>query len=102
MNDRYDPPYMDDEEQELMESLDQTDVDRLDRPSDERVRKLRQTARQHMNRASANMNIRVTEEELRLIKERANQEGLKYQALVKSVLHKYVTGQLVESSRGSA
>lgn len=29
----------------------------------------------------------------------AAREGLKYQSLVKSVLHKYVTGQLVEHDR---
>jgi len=47
------------------------------------------------------VNIRISAEELRLIKERANREDLRYQTLVKSVLHKYVTGQLVESRHGS-
>ena len=42
------------------------------------------------------MNIRISTAELGRIKARAAREGLKYQALVKSVLHKYVTGQLVE------
>ena len=102
MSDRYDSPYIDDEEREFMESRDQAHVERLERPTEERVQQLRQAARDHMDRASANMNIRVSEEELRLIKERAHREGLKYQTLVKSVLHKYVTGQLVEPKRGSA
>jgi predicted DNA binding CopG/RHH family protein len=102
MSDRYDPPYVDDEEQDIMESLEDVDVDRTDRPSNERVQELRKAAREHLNRASANMNIRISPEELELIKQRADREGLKYQALVKSVLHKYLTGQLVESRRGSA
>ena len=96
MIDRYDPPYLDDEERELIESLEQVDVERLERPSRERAHQLRHAAHEHLNRASAKMNI------LQLIKERADREGLKYQALVKSVLHKYITGQLVESTRGSA
>ena len=31
--------------------------------------------------------------------ERAAREGLKYQTFIKSILHKYVTGQLVESDK---
>jgi predicted DNA binding CopG/RHH family protein len=42
------------------------------------------------------MNIRIDPYELEKIKERAAREGLRYQTFVKSVLHKYITGQLVE------
>lgn len=102
MSDRYNPPYIDEEERELIESLDDVDVSRLERPAERRVRELQDAARQHMNRASTKMNIRISPADLQLIKDRADREGLKYQALVKSVLHKYVTGQLVESKSGSA
>ena len=101
MSDRYNPPYIDDEEQALIESLESVDVEQLDPPSGERTHQLRRAAHEHMNRASAKMNIRISPEELQLIKERADREGLRYQALVKSVLHKYITGQLEESKRGS-
>ncbi len=101
MNDRYDPPYIDDEEREMIDSLKELDVEHLECPSGERVHRMREAARDHMSRASATMNIRISPEELQLIKERANREGLKYQALVKSVLHKYITGQLIESKRDS-
>ena len=57
MSDRYDPPYVDDEEREIMESLDHLDIERIGRPSKERVHQLRQAAREHMNRASAKMNM---------------------------------------------
>jgi len=40
------------------------------------------------------MNIRIDPFELEKIKEKARTEGLKYQTFVKSVLHKYITGQL--------
>jgi predicted DNA binding CopG/RHH family protein len=46
------------------------------------------------------MNIRIDPLELDEIKKRAAVEGLKYQSLVKSVLHKYVTGQLIERKAG--
>jgi predicted DNA binding CopG/RHH family protein len=42
------------------------------------------------------MNIRIDPFELEQIKERAQEEGLKYSTLVKSVMHKYITGRLVE------
>ena len=45
------------------------------------------------------MNIRIASSELAQIKAKAEIEGLKYQTLVKSVLHKYVTGQLVEKAK---
>ena len=102
MPDRYNPPYIDDEEREPIESLDDVAVEILDRPSSERIRQLQQAAHEHINRASAKMNIRIAPEDLQLIKDRADEEGLKYQTLVKSILHKYVTGQLVESRRGPA
>lgn len=45
------------------------------------------------------MNIRIDSQELELIKLKAKQEGLKYQTFVKSILHKYITGQLVEKEK---
>jgi predicted DNA binding CopG/RHH family protein len=44
------------------------------------------------------MNIRISSSELNKIKQRAEIEGLKYQTFVKSVLHKYITGQLTDKS----
>lgn len=41
-----------------------------------------------------NINIRVSEETLNKIKIRANHEGLPYQTLIGSILHKYVNGTL--------
>lgn len=42
------------------------------------------------------MSIRVDPLELIMIKEKANTQGLKYQTLVKSIIHKYLIGELVE------
>ena len=42
------------------------------------------------------VNIRMTEHELSLVKSTAEQEGIPYQTLMSSILHKYLTGQLVE------
>ncbi|MDR1453108.1 MAG: antitoxin [Candidatus Margulisbacteria bacterium] len=43
------------------------------------------------------MNIRVTQSDLAGIKLRAVEEGLPYQTLISSIIHKYLTGRLVDS-----
>jgi predicted DNA binding CopG/RHH family protein len=45
------------------------------------------------------VNIRLSSGDLRDIQVRALQEGIPYQTLIASVLHKYVTGRLVERDR---
>ena len=45
---------------------------------------------------SERMNVRISSADLKALKARAIEEGLPYQSLVTSVLHKYVTGQLEE------
>jgi len=42
------------------------------------------------------VNIRLSSSDLRDIRVKALQEGLPYQTLIASVLHKYVSGQLAE------
>jgi predicted DNA binding CopG/RHH family protein len=42
------------------------------------------------------VNIRLSSNDLREIQARALAEGLPYQTLIASVLHKYVTGRLIE------
>ena len=42
------------------------------------------------------INIRLTSEDLDALRTRALQEGIPYQTLITSVLHKYVTGRLLD------
>lgn len=44
------------------------------------------------------VNIRMSEKDLELLQERALIEGLPYQTLMSSVLHKYVTNRLSEKN----
>lgn len=43
------------------------------------------------------VNIRISSRDLEEIQAKAAQEGLAYQSLMSSVLHKYVTGRLVDA-----
>ena len=42
------------------------------------------------------INIRISERDLKALQKRALVEGMPYQTLVASILHKYVEGRLVE------
>jgi len=91
--------YIDNDERELVESIEATPTDEYASVSEETKQKLREAAHDYIQSHQTRMNIRISTTDLERIKERAAREGLKYQSLVKSVLHKYVTGQLVESDR---
>lgn len=48
------------------------------------------------SRKSRNINIRISEATLAALKRRSEQEGLPYQTLISSILHKYVSNRLVD------
>ena len=92
---RYDPDYIDQEEKETMEALRGVDPKTLRKPTRAEQATAKRAAKGFL-KSETKMNIRISPEELQRIKDKASKEGLRYQTLVKSVLHKYVTGQLVE------
>ena len=91
--------YIDDEEKELIESIEATPVEDLKPASPDYKKKMHRAAQEHVRSEQTKMNIRINRTDLDRIKERAAREGLKYQSLVKSVLHKYITGQLTEPDK---
>ncbi len=69
-----------------------------------RVKNQRQELARHRKAAAATfakdsrINIRLSSKDLRALQKRALTEGIPYQTLVSSVLHKFVEGQMVEQS----
>ena len=49
-----------------------------------------------VTRKTKNINIRISQLDLENIKRNAEQEGIPYQTLIASVLHKYLSGRLVD------
>jgi len=45
------------------------------------------------------INVRISKRDVEALKTRALEEGIPYQTLVTSILHKFVTGKLEESSK---
>jgi len=83
---------LDEEEQSIEDSADEL----VSVSSEERQRVERILARGRKNR---NINIRLSELDLDRIKSRAEREGLPYQTLISSVLHKYVSDRLVDEDQ---
>ena len=55
----------------------------------------RQAARNTFNK-TRRVNLRVTERDYMLVHARAREEGIPYQTLLSSVIHKYLSGRLTE------
>ena len=49
-----------------------------------------------VSRKTKNINIRINELDLSNLKRNAEEEGIPYQTLIASVLHKYLAGRLVD------
>jgi len=61
----------------------------------EAVAALRRAAANFKQKKEARVNIRLMEHDLDGLKAKAEEEGIPYQTLIASVLHKYVSGRLV-------
>ena len=83
------------EEKELLSSYENDEWVSVATPSE--IKKFKATAKATFKK-NKRVNIRITEMDLELLQERAMIEGLPYQTLMSSVLHKYVTGRLIEKN----
>ena len=85
--------HLNQEEKELLESYEQDEWTSVSNPSDTARYK---AAAKNTFKKDKRVNIRISELDLELLQERALIEGLPYQTLMSSVLHKYVTGRLTD------
>ncbi len=65
----------------------------------EKKKKVIETNIENSRSKSKNINIRISDSDLHKIKERSLKEGLPYQTLITSIIHKYVTDQFIEESQ---
>jgi predicted DNA binding CopG/RHH family protein len=85
---------LDPEEKEIFEAFERGKL----KPVKNRSRELahhRKVAEATFTKNSR-INIRISSKDLRALQKRALAEGMPYQTLVSSVLHKFVEGQIVE------
>lgn len=84
------------EEQALLDSVEKGEWKRVPNFRQEAVR-YRDAARATL-RKDKRVNIRMAERDLVRFQKTAVHEGLPYQTLISSILHKYINGRLVEKA----
>ena len=82
------------EEKEILEAFESGRLKRIEKVEKE-IDKHRLVAEETFKK-DTRINIHLSSRDLRAIQARALKEGIPYQTLVSSVLHKFVDGQLVE------
>jgi predicted DNA binding CopG/RHH family protein len=82
------------EEKDLLESVEGGEWRRI--PDFEKEAERYQESAQATLRKDKRVNIRMTERDLVRIQKKAIEEGLPYQTLISSILHKYINGRFVE------
>ena len=82
------------EEQEILDSYEADEWQPVENREAE-IAKYRQYARATFKK-DKRVNIRISEKNLEALQMRALEEGIPYQTLIASILHKYINGRLVD------
>lgn len=90
---------LDDEEQEILDAFEAGEFESVLTP--ERKDFLANSAKGTFKK-DKRINIRISSRDLSAIQRRALEEGLPYQTLVSSILHKYVSGGLYDVTANRA
>ncbi len=85
---------LDKEESELLKSIERDEWKSISNLQEE-IERSKKIARATIVK-DQRMNIRISKKDLEALKIRAIEEGMPYQTLVSSILHKYLSGKLVE------
>ena len=83
---------LDEEEQEILEAFEHGKLKSVDNLEEEMA--FAKKAAANYFRKEARINIRLSHSDLNLLKRKAAYEGLPYQTLIASILHKYAAGHL--------
>ena len=84
------------EEREILEAFEKGKLKRSKKAAS--MQKRHQEYAQAMFKKDARINIRLSSKDLRGLQKKALAEGIPYQTLVASILHKYLEGRLHENN----
>jgi predicted DNA binding CopG/RHH family protein len=85
--------FIDDEEKALIEAIERDDYHPgQDHLTPKRMQELKSAARATINEERTKISLRLPKTDLERLKAQALREGLPYQTLINSILHKAVTG----------
>ena len=80
---------LNEEEKSILKDFDAGEFNSVLTP---KRKKMLQVAAEETFKKNKRINIRISERDLQTLQRRAMEEGMPYQTLVSSVLHKYVSG----------
>lgn len=86
---------LDQEEQDLLEAFEAGEFQSVLTPE---RKKFIEAAAAQTYKKDKRINIRISERDLNAIQKRALEQGLPYQTLVASILHKYASGTLYDAT----
>ena len=87
----------DEEEKDILESYERGEWRPIKNPKAE-MKKLREYARNTLQK-DKRINIRMSSKDLDQVQVIGSQEGIPYQTMISSIIHKYVSGYLIEKKR---
>ncbi len=90
-------PHLDEEERRILQDFERGEFESL-RNFRQEKRQMEDAARRMLQKEKR-INIRISDRDLERIRKRAAAEGMPYQTLISSTLHKFVTGRLTESKQ---
>jgi predicted DNA binding CopG/RHH family protein len=89
---------LNEEENNLLDSLESGEWNTVDNLKEEIT--LHQEIARNTLKKDKRVNLRMSSKDLEAIKTFAVEEGLPYQTLMSSVLHKFITGRLIDKQAG--
>ncbi len=90
---------LDKEEKDILESYERGEWESVAELGKEKMR-YAEYARSTLKK-DKRINIRISQKDLESIQNIAIEEGIPYQTLISSLIHKYVTGKMVEKNKVS-
>ena len=84
----------DKEEKELIDSIENDEWQSISNLQEE-IKKSKEYVNATLKK-DQRMNIRITKKDIDALKVKAVKEGIPYQTLVSSIIHKYLSGKLIE------
>jgi len=85
---------LDEEEKDILDSYDRGEWESVKNPERE-IKKLREHAKKTLQK-DKRINIRMSSKDLEQVQIIAAREGIPYQTLISSIIHKYVSGYLTD------
>jgi predicted DNA binding CopG/RHH family protein len=87
--------YLDDEEKDIIASIERGEWQSV-KNLEKEIKKHQQYARNTL-RKDKRVNIRITSRDLEALQTRAAEDGIPYQTLMGSILHRFIEGRLIEA-----